>query len=78
MKTFIVIFATLGIFALTISISICGLIAVIDETSIGRAIRDYILSKIVKEKPVDRGTPIKPTLTPMPKVKPPKEENKDE
>lgn len=53
MKTFIVIFATLGIFALTISISICGLIAVIDETNIGRAIRDYILSKIVEVKDND-------------------------
>lgn len=49
MKIFVIIFATIGIFILTISLSISALVLVLDNTNIGRAIKDYILSKIVKE-----------------------------
>jgi hypothetical protein len=49
-KTFIVIFATLGIFILSISLSLCAFIVVADNTYIGKVIRDYILSKIIERK----------------------------
>ena len=50
MKAFIIITATLGIFILTVSLSLCALSVVLDDTKIGQAISDYIYSKIVKEK----------------------------
>ena len=48
MKLFITIFATIGIFVLSVSLSLCAFIVVADETKIGKAIRDYIYSKIVE------------------------------
>ena len=54
MKTFIVIFSTLGIFILSVSLSLCALVVVLDNTYIGRAIREYILSRIVKGKENER------------------------
>jgi len=66
----ILLFTAIIIFTLTLTLA--TFIVLTDNTKIGNAIYNYILSKIVKETPNRSGSnaPIKPTLAPMPEIKP--------